>query len=388
MRIYCLHDQKYPNETTDTQQVAKTVEGLHARGGDVTLVIPRFPPDWLKPTERWKDHLFGVYGIHEKFPILGIPCPFFHSRIRAAKLYHGLVGTTLMSILKKSDDRAIIYSRNVPAILTGFMAKRRVLYETYKTLPTSMPALFKMISPLFHHSRFMGIITHSEYARGVCVKHGVPKEKIVAIHNGHEPREITPRLSKEEARKSLGLDPNGYWIGYSGNMQKSKNVDYLIKLVSRLDNAKLLLVGGTRTHQRRVSRLASQLAPGRVVQAGWVEGHRVPQYLYACDVLAIPASDRGLQIAGDTVLPMKLFQYLAVGRPLLVPDLPDTRELIKDGIHGIRTKPHDLERNTAHLKILLEDTRLATRMARNCMETAGSYTWKKRARKLLDFIGS
>ena len=139
MRIYCLHDQKYPNETTDTQQVAKTVEGLHSWGADITLVIPRFPPDWLKRTERWKDHLFGTYGIRKKFPILGIPCPFFHSRIRAAKLYHGLVGPTLMAILKRSDDRAVIYSRNILAILTGFTANRRVLYETYKTLPTSMP---------------------------------------------------------------------------------------------------------------------------------------------------------------------------------------------------------------------------------------------------------
>ena len=55
----------------------------------------------------------------------------------------------------------------------------------------------------------------------------------------------------------------------------------------------------------------------------------VSEYLYAADVLIIPPVSAPLEKFGRTVLPFKIFPYLAAGRSIVAPDLADMRELLK-----------------------------------------------------------
>jgi len=382
MHIHYFHDEKYPSKGTDTQQVMKNLEGLSRTGPGVSLHIPRFPDTWLRSTGDWRRELYDFYGIRHPFDVKGVWCPIPYSRLRLEKLFHGLVSPAVATGRRPE----IIYSRNVPPVLCGLRLGHYALYETYKPLPTSMPGLWRLLRVALSSPRFLGIITHSEYAREVFIRHRVPDEKVVAIHNGFDPEEMEPRLTPQEARRKLGLpESGGPIIGYAGNMQASKNLPSLLEVVGRVPNARLLLVGGARSHREELAAQAAQKAPGRVIFAGWVEGYRVPQYLYACDILAIPPSGRAAR-RGDTVLPMKLFQYLAAGRALFVPDLPDTAELVRDGVHGVRTPPDASVANVRDLARLVSDREAARLMGRNCARLAARFTWESRARRIVSFI--
>jgi glycosyltransferase involved in cell wall biosynthesis len=381
MRICYFHDEKYPNTETDTQQVAKNLEGLALAGADVTLFVPRFPGNWFTG-ERFAGAIMSYYGVRKPYPVRGVWCPIPYSPLRAEKLYHG-VAAPLVAAAAGCD---LVYSRNSQAVLAGLALGKSALFETYKPLPEVLPGLFRVLKAALASPRFLGIVTHSEYARSSFTAHGVSREKVVTLYNGLDPADMLPVLSRAEARASLGLPEAGRLVGYAGNMHPAKDLPALIRVMGRVPEARLLLVGGSESHRQEVARFADTEAPGKVILAGWVPGYRLAPYLYACDVLAIAPSARALYQTGTQVLPMKLFQYLAAARPIYLPDLPDTRELIVHGVHGIRTPPGDLARNVADLEGLLADAAAQERMGENCARLARDLTWENRGRKLLSFI--
>src|SRR5204863_5224002 len=112
----------------------------------------------------------------------------------------------------------------------------------------------------------------------------------------------------------------------------------------------------------------------------------VAPYLYAADCLIIPPSDEPLRRFGGTVLPMKLFTYLAAGRPILAPRLPDIEEMLTDGVTARLVPPADPPRSTEALIALLNDRELQDRLSRNAVRAAAQYTWSARAHRLAEFF--
>ena len=85
----------------------------------------------------------------------------------------------------------------------------------------------------------------------------------------------------------------------------------------------------------------------------WAEPAALPAWLQAADVLLIPPSQAPLQRYRNCVLPMKLFAYLAAGRPILAPASPDTAELLKDQENALLVPPERPKAAAAALDRLL-----------------------------------
>ena len=78
----------------------------------------------------------------------------------------------------------------------------------------------------------------------------------------------------------------------------------------------------------------SRPKPRGLPMSGSCPGRRrrdLPAWLAAADVLLIPPSRAPLEQFRNCVLPLKLFAYLAAGKPILAPRAPDTAELLVDG---------------------------------------------------------
>lgn len=80
--------------------------------------------------------------------------------------------------------------------------------------------------------------------------------------------------------------------------------------------------------------------------------------------------------------PIKLFEALAAGRPIVATDLPSTRELLQDGRDALLVPPDDALALAAAIRRLLADRGLAERLARRAFESAPRYSWDARAAKL------
>jgi glycosyltransferase involved in cell wall biosynthesis len=83
---------------------------------------------------------------------------------------------------------------------------------------------------------------------------------------------------------------------------------------------------------------------------------------------------------------MKLFQYLAAGRPILAPETPDLVELLRDGENARLVPPGDVPAAVAALRGLLTNPTLSSHLSEGARATSADLTWDARARKILRFL--
>ncbi len=83
---------------------------------------------------------------------------------------------------------------------------------------------------------------------------------------------------------------------------------------------------------------------------------------------------------------MKLFSYLAAGRPILAPAAPDTAELLRDGDTACLVPPDRPEDAALALDRLLDDRELAEALSANAARLAETLTWDDRATRIKAFL--
>src|SRR5215213_9642960 len=110
----------------------------------------------------------------------------------------------------------------------------------------------------------------------------------------------------------------------------------------------------------------------------WQPYARAALYMVSADVLLLPPSSVGLKVAGHTVLPMKLYGYLAAGRAVLAPSTPDIAELLVDGQNAVLVPPSEPEVAARALAELLADDARRDRLAAAALETGKTLTWDTR----------
>jgi glycosyltransferase involved in cell wall biosynthesis len=86
------------------------------------------------------------------------------------------------------------------------------------------------------------------------------------------------------------------------------------------------------------------------------------------------------------VLPLKTFSYLAAGRPILAPALPDTAELLRDGETALLVAPDDPAAAALALDALFAQPELAARLSANARALAERHSWDARAKLLSDLF--
>jgi glycosyltransferase involved in cell wall biosynthesis len=117
-----------------------------------------------------------------------------------------------------------------------------------------------------------------------------------------------------------------------------------------------------------------------VTFTGLVPPPRVPELLARADVLVLP--NPASAISTRFTSPLKLFEYMAAGRPIIASDLPAIREVIEPEVHGLLVPPGDPEALASAISRMLDDSQLRDRLARAARTRVDDYTWDRRGERL------
>jgi glycosyltransferase involved in cell wall biosynthesis len=168
---------------------------------------------------------------------------------------------------------------------------------------------------------------------------------------------------------------------YLGQLMPWKGVDVLLRALAQTPDLPALVIGGRQGDDPRrdeLRRLATELGVAeRVEWAGWLPPAEAWQRLRRGDVGVVPTRAGGGKELSSS--PLKLFEYLACGLPVVASDLPALREVVRDGENGLLFSEGDPHALAAALARLAADRGELERLAAGALHAAAAHTWEARA---------
>lgn len=384
MRILYFADIRFPLERANGIQTMETCHALAVRGHDVTLATrPDTAPSPRDP--------FAYYGLPpeprlhiEHAPVAG-PAPARRmgylafaagraaGRARADVLFTRDLGVAAMLLrLPRALRPALVYESHgyapdVAAALPGLVATATA------PSPAKLRRLEAREARVWRHADGYVTIT-SGLAEYMNQLHG-SRGALAVVPDGVRLRTTPDPPAQRE--------PPTVSVAYAGHLYAWKGVDVLLHALALLPGASALIVGGHAAEPdlARVQALASELRiADRVTFTGLVEPGRVHEYLERAAVLALP--NPASAISTRFTSPLKLFEYMAAGRPIVASDLPSIREILQDGEHALLVAPGDPRALADAVRRLLADPILAGRLASSARRAVVEYGWDRRAARL------
>ena len=313
--------------------------------------------------------------------LAGMPVVRAWAPRRPAALRHFCCGLTL-PLRREFRAADFIYTRNLWVAGLALLFGQRIVFDHYRPWPEQIPPLRLWIRRLVCHRRFLVNISHSEYTRTRYLELGVAPEKLHCVRNGFEPSRLATPVPIKAAKRHIGIDADRKTVVYTGRINRKKGLELVIEAARRLPDHQFLLVGSQANGA--IEALASSVANVRVVP--WQSPGTLGQYIFAADVLLIPPSLKPLREFGSTVIPLKLYLYMASGRPIVAGDTPDLRELLQDGRNALLCRPDSLPSLLAAISALTSDSELAHRLAAEAQADSASFTWSARAERITTII--
>jgi glycosyltransferase involved in cell wall biosynthesis len=171
---------------------------------------------------------------------------------------------------------------------------------------------------------------------------------------------------------------------YVGQLYPWKGVDLLLRALADVPGAELTVVGGLPNdpERTRLERIAAVHGVADRCNFTGPQPYRcIPRLLASAEIALLPLAE-GL-VARCFTSPLKLFDYLAAGLPIVAVDFPTIREVLRDGENGLLVAPNDPAAMAGAIKRLLADPDLAGRLAAQARMDAAEYTWNRRAERIL-----
>jgi glycosyltransferase involved in cell wall biosynthesis len=357
----------------DREQSIATAAALAREGLEVTLLMPRGSED----PALGADDLRAWFAVEGDFRLVQRPSVW-----AGESLFRTLMWLRQVFRDPELAGADLLYSR-IPAMLgVGQRAPLPFATEQYRPWPDDMPAIRPLVRRTARHDRCLGLILHSEHAAGAYRRAGVAEEKILVAHNGADPLAPDVALDKGEARARLGLPRDRPIALYAGRVNAEKGLDQVLALAALRPEALFVLVGSE--GQGPIEAEAAGRSNVRIEP--WQAPAALPAWLRAADLLLIPASSAPLEQFRNCVLPLKLFSYLAAGRPILAPVALDTAELLEDGGNALLVPAGAPEVAALALDRILGDSALADRLGAGALASARELTWDRRAEKIQAFL--
>jgi len=366
-RLYYVANIRFPTEKAHGIQVAKMCEAFADEGADVTLVIPR------RRTPISEDP-FAYYGVRKNFKIKRL---FTIDAVEWGRLGFLLQATTFAiaaSIYAVSRD-GLFYTRD--ELLGAFLKVmgKRVAWEVHMGQEN-------MLVRYLIRSR-VPLIAITQGLKDLYASHGMPEAGILVAPDGVDIKQFNSTESRDEARRTLGLPLEKSMVLYTGHLYSWKGADTLAESARELPpTVQVMFLGGTQKDIESFARKYGSIENVRIL--GKKPHAEMPVYMRAADVLVIPNSAKE-DISRLYTSPMKLFEYMASGTPIVASDLPSLREVIDESTayFAAPDQPSDLARA---VRTALENQDEARARAKNALDRVKSYAWGSRARTILSFV--
>jgi len=379
MRIGFVHSSEFPSLEADVIQVVQACRAFAALGQQVTLFVPRAAA-YMNDAAARAD-VSRLYGEEFAFEVVFVPFTTVLGRLKVL----GSVRGTLDALRRRQLD--LVYTRNPWTV--AFLPRAGVPYvfEVHEERVHNRSPLLNsyLRNTIVRNSRKPScamMVAISAALSEIWASYGVPREKLAHAHDGVDLSLFDSAVSRDEARRRVGMTTERPLVVYAGSMKTDRGIDLMLQAARELPEMEFRLVGGKDDELARWRGMMTQMGLTNVQFAGRVPHRDIPLWLAAGDILLMMWTWQVPTIRGCS--PMKMFEYMAAQRIIVGPAFPTVCEVLEDGKDAVLFEPDNLERMIEALRraAKLHSDPTLPRAARRKAEA--EYTWEARGRRILN----
>jgi glycosyltransferase involved in cell wall biosynthesis len=392
VKIALIAPTHLPARRANTLQVMKMAQAFVRRGHAVQVAVPGL----LAPDESadWPA-LKQLYGLQEQFPLAWINASrrlrgydFAWKSVNWARRQSAdLVFTRLpqaAALASRLGQPAILEIHELPHSAMGkWLLRRFAAGRGARRLVVITNHLLALLQHRFP-SLDLAIVDHPAFA--LVAPDGVDLDRYASLP---EPAAARRWLAEQPEENALHLAADDFVAGYSGHFYPGRGLQLLLDLAQGLPAVRFLLMGGEPPDVAHLRAQAEARHLENLTITGFVPNADLPRYQAACDLLLMPyqkrvAGSSGGDIAG-VFSPLKVFEYLACGRPILSSDLPALREVLNDQ-NAVLLPGDDLQAWQQAIQSLQDQPQRRAQLAQRARQDSSRYSWENRAAQILDGI--
>jgi len=238
-------------------------------------------------------------------------------------------------------------------------------------------------------ARADALIAVSTPIREYLIGLGIPPPKIFTIHNGADCVRFSPEVDGSEIRERFGLADQTV-VGFVGGFLPWQGVEALVDAAleagEKVGRVRFLLVGPSDhwsvldpSLERKMVRASTD---GSVIFTGPLPHHEIPRHLAAMDIVTVPDFN-------DYGCPIKIFEYMAMGKPLIAPQVPSIAEIVTHGQDGWLMEKSSTKNLMDAIEYLSENPGIRRQLGLGARQTAlQKFTWSRIAEQLESVLES
>lgn len=362
-----------PTEKAHGYQIAKMCEAFSNNGVEVELIVPA-------RKNHIKENIFDYYKTKDNFSVKYLKfIDFFawswlpHSMGFKLNVLEFLI----TALIHKPNKDRIIYTRTPEIAWMFSVLGYKTFFECHQ-LPENKSFLFNLFV-----RKTTGIITITNgLKKDIVEQYGYPAQKIITAPDGVDLDTFDIQISREQARIQQSLPQDKKIVLYTGHLFTWKGVDTLAqasKIIS--DDILIYTVGGDKNE---IADFNKRNPDHKTINIPAVPREQVAIWLKSADLLVLPNSAKE-KISEKYTSPLKLFEYMASGTPIIASDLPSIREVLNE------TNATFFETDDAKSlsKIITTSKNRQYELDVNASQAKKStlnYTWMARSINILEFV--
>jgi len=365
MKIMYIANSPMPSRSANSIHIIKMCESFTKAGLEIILVVPKT----LKIVSSKVD-IFNFYGINSKFKIRKI----FTLPGRGMAVFYLLA--MFYSAFKGPD---VIYTRQIEAAVLSSISHTKFILEMHDCLIDRFDKFF--FKRIAGNKYFLKLILISNNLKTKFIEYGFNDKKIKVLPDAVDINIFINKEKQLHQRKR---------IGYGGHLFKGRGVETIETLASSMADLDFYLWGGTEDLINYWKNRTKNIK--NIYFKGFVKNTVLAEELVNCDILVMPYQKEVAVFGnkGNTVewmSPMKMFEYMATGRPIVASNLPVIGEILRNGYNAILVTCNDVKEWESAIKRLVDNPEFAEIIGANARrDVVKKYTWDIRAKEILEVL--
>jgi len=308
------------------------------------------------------------------------------------EICYNLYAYVQMKSVMKNHKIAFIYERYALFGFAGVLLAKR--YKTPILLEINDATFVERVRKLkcrrlaakierWVFSKASGLITISSAFKKMIVNvTSIPDANIWVAPNAINPDNFNLHQTDGQSVRARYRLNDEVVIGYVGGFVHWHRVDYLVEVIARLipqyPNIRCFLIGDGVSRASLEEYITQENINHYFVFTGRLPHEQVPKYIAAMDIAVIPDSNK----YGS---PVKLFEYMAMGKAVVAPRLAPMEDVLTEGIDGMLFEPKNKEQLKKLLAALIEDSEKRVWLGQNARRTVyKKHLWVHNAQQIID----